>query len=329
MIKKINIFNYEAYYLDFLEGNLSSEDEMLLLDFLEEHPECKMEDDELPQFEAPGVSLGDTSFLKETGDNDAISPSNIDHFLIAEAEGILEPNKQDELNDFLKDNPSYDKDRKQVAAVYFEPDTSIVLNDKSELKRRKTIVLWPYVASAAAAVIAAVFFLYQPDQTTGSISIADNETEPQNVTDVKMPANNFDLAAEQGSEAAVSTFTADAETLGMTQPSVNKNNIRNTNSEELISPRLEKAPARPIVAAFNDADLKPVTTIPPHLTEKQKNNSDFAYIDFKQMKNPIEPITKLISDKTKTEVDFRKEDSPKAKGFYLKIGKFEVSRRKH
>ena len=70
MIKKINIFNYEAYYLDYLEGNISEEDAAVLLDFLDKHPELKMEDEELPVFKEVEVSLCSLDFLKETVDTD-------------------------------------------------------------------------------------------------------------------------------------------------------------------------------------------------------------------------------------------------------------------
>ncbi len=49
------------------------------------------------------------------------------------------------------------------------------------------------------------------------------------------------------------------------------------------------------------------------------------------MENPIEPVTNFISDKAKTEVEFkrRKAEGKKKGGFFLKIGKFEFSKNKH
>ena len=51
------------------------------------------------------------------------------------------------------------------------------------------------------------------------------------------------------------------------------------------------------------------------------------------MENPIEPITNFLSDKTKREIDFKKtkkNGNPKnGKGFFIKIGNFEISRKKH
>jgi hypothetical protein len=43
-MERISIFNYEAFYLDYLEGRLNQEDSALLLLFLESHPELIVED---------------------------------------------------------------------------------------------------------------------------------------------------------------------------------------------------------------------------------------------------------------------------------------------
>ena len=50
-MEKISIFNYEAYYLDLLEGNLSEEDTALLLDFLEQHPHLKLDHEFMPELD--------------------------------------------------------------------------------------------------------------------------------------------------------------------------------------------------------------------------------------------------------------------------------------
>jgi hypothetical protein len=52
---------------------------------------------------------------------------------------------------------------------------------------------------------------------------------------------------------------------------------------------------------------------------------------FQDMKNPIKPITNRLGDAVKKEVDFRtaKTTSERSGGFYFKIGKLEVSHRKH
>ncbi|MDP5012056.1 MAG: hypothetical protein NWQ47_12565 [Crocinitomicaceae bacterium] len=73
---------------------------------------------------------------------------------------------------------------------------------------------------------------------------------------------------------------------------------------------------------------------PADLAVQSINNQstkDVAYMGFQDMKNPIKPITKRLGDVVKQEVDFRaaKTTSERSGGFYFKIGKLEVSHRKH
>ena len=60
----INLHNYEAFYLDYAEGNLSAEVVTELILFMEEHPLLKVELDHFSILEISSVS--DISFNKET-----------------------------------------------------------------------------------------------------------------------------------------------------------------------------------------------------------------------------------------------------------------------
>ena len=57
----------------------------------------------------------------------------------------------------------------------------------------------------------------------------------------------------------------------------------------------------------------------------------YAMVEFQDMKNPISPITNRLADLVKKEVDFRtaKASNKKSGGFYVKIGKFEISHKKY
>lgn len=325
MMKKINIFNYEAYYLDYLEGNLPEEDVATLLDFLEKHPELKLEEEELPMFESENVTLNDLSFLKETDDSDPITEENYAHFLIAKHEGILTEEKETELGAFVASTPNAEKEEKLFGAVYFKPDTQILFADKSSLKQKAPIVMWPYYSSIAAAMIAAVFFLYQPGNVEGlnTVQVASNDISNttqelvQSAPEVQ-EANIFspitNLFTSESTESQVQSVTAVKQT----------NNAVKEEEDPVI---LINQPTRPIVAALDNKEVNPISTIYTHPEEVKSNSTDVAYTSTREMQNPIEPITKFISDKTKTEVDFRQPKSKKEKGFLVKIGKFELERK--
>ena len=92
-MERISIFNYEAFYLDFLEGNLNEADTLVLMNFLEENPELKVDmDDSIPVFSEENVLLDDFSklLLKTEDTETVITGENVDYFIIAQAEGLLE-----------------------------------------------------------------------------------------------------------------------------------------------------------------------------------------------------------------------------------------------
>lgn len=68
---EINLQNYEAWYLDHLEGRLSSVEQRVLRDFLDARPELKAELEEWDDttLMAPSVSFGNTGPLKKSEDD--------------------------------------------------------------------------------------------------------------------------------------------------------------------------------------------------------------------------------------------------------------------
>ena len=66
------------------------------------------------------------------------------------------------------------------------------------------------------------------------------------------------------------------------------------------------------------------------MNEDKNEVEDLALVIKTEMHNPIEPLTKFVSKKTNTEVDFQttnKVDEGR-RGFHLKIGQFEISKKK-
>lgn len=324
MIKKINIFNYEAYYLDYLEGNLSENDAAILLDFLEKHPELKMEDEELPTFTEDEVSLGSLDFLKEIDDDEIITEKNVEHFLISKHEAVLNEEKEEELEAFIASNPAAAKSDRLFGAVYFTPDEGVVMAGKSDLKQKAPVVLWPYYSGIAAAMIAAFFFLYNPAPTVGidSVKYAQNDTNGSVSTQEASPVQP-EVQEANILSPITNLFSSSEPSANSTV--VNKGEEKQGLDEEPVL--LNNQPSRPIVAALDKKEISPISTIYTNPVEASTSNQDVAYTDVNEMQNPIEPITKFISDKTNTEVDFRQPKSKNKKGFLVKIGKFELERK--
>lgn len=329
-MERISIFNYEAYYLDYLEGNLNEEESALLLAFLEEHPECKLEDAELPEFDVEKLwaSYELKQSLLQTDDSDTITAVNLDHFLIARAEGVLNEEKKQELDAFVREN-GLEREEQLVQLTYFTPDLTQRYADKSALKQGRTIALWPYIAAAASLIL--FFMLFPTDDTAGKAQgglVADDKKN-----DKALPKEKNEKINAPVNYLSDGTQIAESEQWDEVpeKPSVNDP----YKERENIAIEADRLAKRELLSYMGDKNLQPIST---SLTSaaveevKEKNNqNDFAFTAFDDLKNPIEPITKILSDKTKRDIDFRSGESKKndSRGFYLKIGNLEVSRRAH
>ena len=333
-MEHISIFNYEAFYLDFLEGNLNEEETALFLAFMEAHPELRLEDESLVSVELETISLG-AQFkdgLKQVSFSETpISLSNVEQFLIAETEGQLASDKLAELKMFVAANPSLLKSQKLYAATHLKADLSLVYADKAGLKRKKVVVLWPYVSLAlAASLTALMFYVYY----SGNQMVQNG---PANVI-VKMD----------------STTVTPKERINKEKTNLDQlNQTQQTNTNDFVAqsnPTIDQKDQTPIkqnrptqIDRLNIKGLKTLKNKNPDLEIIERNSADLAvqtvhnqsndvaYMGFQDMKNPIKPITSRLADAVKQEVDFRtaKTTNKQSGGFFLKIGKLEVSHRKH
>lgn len=330
-MERISIFNYEAFYLDFLEGNLSEEDTVLLFEFLDKHPDLKVEDEALVVLN-DGLPLLDDQFkmgLKQIEFNEtAITAHNAEQFMIAETEGLLSSEKVIELDQFVGSDSDRMRLRKSFAATILKPDVRVVLADKDSLKRKKRIALWPVISLAAAACAAVLFLLWDPADSALTVqvnqTVAQKDQKDRSTTDDQK--NGTDNNTTQSSEPVQVAM------LGTQEPSVNTTVSTNAATVRTVRvDRLSIKKADILPENGNDLEIVPATWSKPQPVEQTPAKNEYAMVGFDDMKNPIKPITNRLSDVVKQEVDFRtaKPTEKRSGGFYLKIGKFELSHKKH
>jgi len=151
--------NYEAYLLDYLEGNISEEDKMLLLDFLKNHPELEADLDlDINTKLTPTKPVFEFKEQLLKHEADKYEMPVLDYLLIKQNEEGLTGSEKAEL---LLAEPN-DKARQEQSTLYdrtrLQADESIKYNSKSKLRR---FVLLPVIkqvivsrGAAAAAIIA-------------------------------------------------------------------------------------------------------------------------------------------------------------------------------
>jgi hypothetical protein len=333
-MEQISIFNYEAFYLDYLEGNLSEEETKMLLLFLEEHPECRLEEEELVLLDndTPMTFSGKQN-LKQVDEEGPVALDNVEHFMIAEAEGILSEEKTAELNAVVSENQELEATRRRYKAVYYTPDTSMVYGGKADLKQRKAIVLWPYMigAVAAAAVVAIMFLTGGSDSGLGSISFPKQPSTAQ-VEQGNHGQSTNTSGNKSGSEVTPVDNTGNNNSGNTYVAQAVKNTTVKSKVEDKPLTRLN--PMNP-----RDFQVSPVNIDGDMASRPNFNTHDWTNVDGydtqvgfgPDLENPIQPITAFISEKAQTPVEFkrRKATEEKKGGFLLKIGKFEFSRNKH
>ena len=329
-MERISIFNYEAFYLDFLEGNLSEEDTALLLVFLEENPHLKVEDEELPIFGFENASL-DSSFkanLKQLVFNETpITLNNSEQFLIAETENLLSEEKKAELTSFVSKHLELAQTQKLYTATHLIADKSVVFADKDSLKQSKKIVLWPFISLAVAASVAILFFLWNP--TTSGIT--DNETSISKHNEIKKVPHQKNEQNRNVPNNKIQN-TEDDSYVPVVENNSDDLNVATVIPEKKTPLFIKGLIPRHVKELKGTEQLYEVVenemayTIAPPVVEQ---NSDYAILGFNEMNNPISPITNRLANVVKQEVDFRtaKATSKSSGGFYLKIGKLEISHR--
>lgn len=336
-MERISIFNYEAFYLDFLEGNLNEEDTALLMAFLEANPDLILEDTTLPSFgmETFHLDADIKNSLKQPSEDEAITTGNLSHFMIADAEGLLPESKSDELNGFIAGDQSLEREKALYSKVYFEPDLSMVYEDKEGLKQKR-IVMWPYLSIAAAASVIAFFLVWSSLQGDAVNKLREKQiaNDGQKEIPVEERSNgaeqNINPVQDQAPQYALEN-NADLNPLLIQQVTDNKK--RKNPSDSKID-KIDYRPAGNVLADMGEREIEPITvrTFVSDNSNRSTPKEDYAFTAFGNMENPIEPFTKFVEEKTNLDVDFRrtkKTESQSEKGFFLKIGKFELSRKKH
>ncbi|WP_343748281.1 hypothetical protein [Fluviicola sp.] len=349
MKKLIHIDNYESYYLDYLEGTLSDSERVAFEEFLTAHPELQLEDEELVFLDdAPELlSPLEKELLKKEEDR-IVSAESLDYFAIGRVEKVLSQTENAQLDAYISQHPEAGKTVEAYQETRLAPHV-VVYENKEELKHKEiAFVSWRLLAAVTSAAAILVLFF----QLTGSGSkeeqpnaVANNR--PQKPVKEQPLKEKTSEGSEEQAPAPVIENTPFVEDQNRTvaakdvrTQTPDKKEIRDQ-KEKFISPDQE-APNNQNQLVDNNTPQPHHPTILPQVKDNKQPvsptlnneldkapNKDLASNtgSTSNMKNPIPVITHTISEKTNTPVDFKtgKATETEKGGFFLKIGKFEVS----
>jgi len=336
-MENITRHNYEAFYLDYLEGNLNEQDQAVLFDFLDANLDLKSElEDDVLDYTLSSDSTSLNRFEKEELKHfdclkGEICLNNVNDFIIADLEQDISVEKKVELDQFIIEH-QLEKEKTYFFSTKLNADLTEVYDDKEGLKRKGTIIpLFLKIASVAAVALLLFNFMgsndsenYSPRQSNFALQI-----------DTINHKFEFNLANNNASKKIESK----------------KNKVRSNDSNgvnnlthytevkiDSIQPSIQDIPS-----LNNDIvieKIKPLekdTVVTPIINEESLFNDDIVQSNpaAEQNDNGIKlvdmykPITSLTNSYTNLDVSYKKstEDS-KYQVTNIKLGKFSFERKK-
>jgi hypothetical protein len=325
-MKTITHENYEAFYLDYLEGNLSEDVRLLFLDFLAKNPNLQLSDDSMPVIETNEITIDNDFKTTLYQINTAYAPinhSNYSIFLLAAIENELTPEKTAELNAFLAQNDLGQKELEQLKMTKLSPGFSQKFPSKQTLKKAVSKPLWPIYSTLAAACLLAFFIVTQllssetvlNSSEKSLVQSAKKTIEKHNYKDTLANSINNNLAKiEKKSSKKVLKNELPKVTIHIHEMPP-RDCIVQLEMPENSNIAAQITPAIPATPSTNMAENIEIVSNP--------TKSD-------EMRNPIQPITNRLGNLLNKEVDFKisKKTDDSKRGFLIKIGEFEISHNK-
>ena len=183
--------NYEIYFIDYLEGQLSGDEISMVEVFIENNKDLKHELDLIISKELklsrPKKQVVDFSFLKK---EEIITQENEDDFFIGRIENDLNQEEEKLLSIYLSENPTGQEKMDSYEKTIL-PNSTLVYPKKQSLKKSRAIIGYLRVSSGIAAAIVLLFYVsvYQQD-------IGFQRYSASNKTNLKVPVldNNQPIA---------------------------------------------------------------------------------------------------------------------------------------
>ena len=142
---KINRDNCEAYFLDYLEGQLSPDMVEEVLMFVDQHPDLKNVFD---GFEAVTLAADQNIVFEKKSSlkknqvfaTSQVNELNYEEYLLNETEGLLNAEQLAAIDEFISINPHFEKERKLFALAHLATEEEIKFEAKESLKQKAITV---------------------------------------------------------------------------------------------------------------------------------------------------------------------------------------------
>ena len=325
---KIDRHNYEAFFVDYYDGNLSAADESMLMDFLKDNDDFENEfrDFKNLNLSSPDLAFEDKLYLKKLG----IEGEEKIDWMIAALEGQLEESEQAQFHKNLAVNEEDLALYNQVQKTVLIPP-SIIYPNKLELKKHASIIpVLRYGLAIAASLL--LFFVLNNDSpkslyNTRSVNLISSTIEVEKDTfqlsffkrDKKLIGINNQIIINDSEITSIKR--ENIEQLAFIKPTSIEVAVLD---QYLVLPKGEKTDVI-------QPKIKPIASV---ITPQTPLQLAIAFSDKKINKaenekgNPLKLLEHSIESITKQEATIVSTKTKSRKTFFVKIGKFEFSRSK-
>lgn len=154
---KINRNNYEIFFIDYLDNNLSQADLLDLTAFLAENPDLESELNEIKnvKLKPETINFSSKSDLKKH----VTYSGNFNELCIKYIENKITFDDKNKLFEIIKQNPDLKNEFELFKLTILKPDNSIIFSDKKSLKK---YILSPFYKNAvklSTVAAAAIIFI--------------------------------------------------------------------------------------------------------------------------------------------------------------------------
>lgn len=335
---KVDLHNYEAFALDFVEGRLVGDDLSAFKSFLENHPEINDEIDSITSdiinFENKTEFDFKTELKKEALPGEEINTNNYQTYFVAFHEGDLSEKSRENVLVFIKQHPDKSEEFNSFANLKFAPDENIYFPLKRRIKKSTPIlVLYRGLRIAASIVIILGLSWYfskmnesKPQYTQRTKTIEIKET-PEIDTDQITKSNSSDLVQQlKGDALAINKHNKQTSQLPV-QKEIQPKEQSFEKREEMISITSSTIHSTTIEQQFNsDLKVKPVPKQEELIAEDENIFKIKLPKLFKQSnkENSEDESTALARAK----INFNKKDKDPDKKTYVDVGPFKVYKKK-
>jgi len=231
---KINLQNYEEYFVRFLDGELPSEEIAEVKLFPQRHPGLNAE---LNAFKATLLPADENVFFpgKELLKK-GITLLNYRDYFIRKVEADLSSEEETELNFFLQHHRELQREMNAFAKTKLVADTSLSFPDKNSLKKREggrvipIYVRYAFVAAVAAGLMLIMFMRGMPWQTQEVISPVAEQSSSSSSQPSQKDSNTNTNGIERPSNAKNSELASDEISNSAVKNSADKNNHKKSSN---------------------------------------------------------------------------------------------------